>query len=783
MSVGPFDLNLRLWPIVLLALLPALLNLGILAYVLARSKRNPLTYSFLLFVASLVVWQLSESLVRMSATAATATFWSNALAVGALLIGPFGVHFALLFTERRQWARSPLVWLLLYGPALAIEVLSRAGLNENNMVFRPTWGWTAALPTPLVGNLTGLWVAGLAFVTLALLLRYAWRLPPGSPKRPQAFLVAAGFAVPVVQGSVTQVLFPVFLGLESIPLASTFMTAFSASTFVALRRYRFLELPTIEEQLHAAQVEAQSRTEELVEAQRIAHLGNWVWDVPANRVQWSDEMYRIYGYAAQSFAVTFEKAMERVVPDDKLRTEKSVGEDLRRGQPGELPLNEYHVRLPDGRLRTLHGRGRLEVDAAGRPLRMIGTVQDVTEQKAAEERFRIFLESSPDPAIVANQEGRIVFANLQAEKAFGYSRAELLDQPLEHLVPERFRQRHVGHRQGYFNQPYARPMGIGMELSGRRKDGSEFPVEISLSPLATAEGLLVSSTIRDVTERKRAERTQREAEERLREVERLQEINAFKSQFINAAAHELKTPLTALQVQLYILRKERSAGRPLPEKDPVEILDRNIRRLGTLVDDLLDAARLQAARLGVRRERFDLVPVARRTVGMFEAQAQQLGVDLHAALAPELWVESDPDRLTQVLQNLLSNALKFTPAGGRVGVEAMAVAGDAVVAVHDTGVGLSQDQVGKLFQPFVRLHEATQTKVGGTGLGLYLSKGLVELMGGRIWCESPGPGGGSTFLLSLPLAVPRTLDKAARAVAPHAPRPPRTRRFAQTGRA
>lgn len=636
MSFSPAAFDLANWPVVLLALVPALLNVAIFVYVLVRSKRNALTYSFALFVASLVVWQISESLMRMSRTAETAAFWGDVLAGGGLLIGPFGVHFALLFTERRDLARSPIVWLSLYGPAVMLELLSRAGLNEGLLLHQEPWGWMTTVPAPVLSGITGLWVATLAFTTLVLLFSYAWHLRGGGSKRRQALLVAGGFAVPTLQGTVTQVLFPTFLGLEPIPVASTFMTAFSISTFIALRRYEFLELPTIEEQLQSAQTEVHRRAQELAEAQRIAHIGNWVWDVPANSVQWSDEMYRIYGYDIQSFPVTFEKAMERVFPEDRARTEKSVAEDLRRGRAGQLPLNEYRIRLPDGRIRTLHGQGTLEVDASGGPTRMIGTVQDVTALKAAEEESR------------------------------------------------------------------------------------------------------------------RAERAQRESEERRREVERLREINDFKNQFINAVAHELKTPMTPLQIQLYMLHQQRSGGKPLPEKDPITILERNLQRLGALVDDLLDAGRLQAARLGMRREEFDLVPRVRESVQTFAPQAKRDRVELHATLAAHAWVAADPDRLTQVFHNLLSNALKFTPAGGRVDVVVRVVSGDALLTVHDTGIGLTREQADLLFQPFVRLHEETQAEAGGTGLGLYISKGLVELMGGRIWCESGGPGQGTTFSVSLP---------------------------------
>ncbi|HLE46790.1 MAG TPA: PAS domain-containing protein [Candidatus Thermoplasmatota archaeon] len=766
MGLAPFQFTVEHWPAVLLALVPAALNLAILGYLAVRSKKNALTYSFLLFVSSLVVWQGSEALVRLSETRESAAFWADALAAGALLIGPFGVHFALLFTERRGAARSPLVWFLLYGPAIAIEALSRAGLNQGTQVYREPWGWMTGLPVPLLGTLTGIWVAALAFATLWLLGGHAWKLPPGNPRRPQAFWVTIGFAVPVVQGTVTQVLFPTFLGIEAIPVASTFMTTFSVCTLIALRRYGFLELPTVDELLHTARVEAQRRSEELVEAQGIAHLGNWTWDVRANRVRWSDEMFRIYGYEA-AFPMTFEKAMERVLPEDKARTEASVADDLRQRRSGQLPLNEYRIRLPDGQVRTLHGRGRLELGRDGKPTRMVGTVQDVTEQKAVERELhaaQVEAQRRSDDLVEAQRIAHlgnwtwdipqnVVTWSDELYRIYG-------DEPGAFPVTyERFLERvHPDDRprvdatiQGAFadHQPFEFDHRIVLP------DGTEKTLHAkgSVTENERHEPVRMQGIGQDITERRRAEVERQRLERQQNELDLLKSENNFKAQFINMAAHELNTPLTPLKLQVHLLRNASPTPLTKDQAHTLDILDRNLDRVAILVRNMLDVGRIQSGRIDLQKEPLDLHGVVQHAVDSFAEAAKQAGVELDAWVTGEIWVDADALRVNQVLFNLVSNALKFTPGGGRILVEATLQGHDACVKVRDTGVGLTESQINRLFQPFTQVHEHPQTAPKpGTGLGLFISRELAALHGGRLVVESAGPGHGSTFTLTLPAA-------------------------------
>ena len=257
--------------------------------------------------------------------------------------------------------------------------------------------------------------------------------------------------------------------------------------------------------------------------------------------------------------------------------------------------------------------------------------------------------------------------------------------------------------------------------------------------------------IRYGIERKRSEAAQRVAFERLGQIEELKVANQLKLKLISEATHELNTPLTPLKLQLHML-KAGDFG-PLNDKQEraVNILDRNLDRLRALLSDLLDVARLQNGRLVLRRTPIEATQLLKEVVETFDAAARRADIRLELAVGPPVQVWGDDHRLTQVVVNYISNALKFTPAGGRIHVELQRRGSDAVVLVSDSGLGLTPEQIGRLFAPFSQVHDASRTHTNGTGLGLYICKGIMEQHGGKAWCESDGPGRGSTFCFSLPV--------------------------------
>jgi len=378
-------------------------------------------------------------------------------------------------------------------------------------------------------------------------------------------------------------------------------------------------------------------------------------------------------------------------------------------------------------------------------------IRDITDRKRADQKFKDLLEAAPDAMVIVNRDGRIVLVNSQAVRLFGWSRDELLDQPIELLVPERYSARHPEHRHRFFSEPRTRSMGAGLDLYGLRKDGSEFPVEISLSPLETEEGLFVSSAIRDVTDRKRIERALRD-----KNLE-LENAALVKDRFLASMSHELRTPLNAIIGFTGTLLMQLPGPLNAEQEKQLRIVQTGARHLLSLINDLLDVAKLSANKASFNIETLDCSAVVGDVAATLEPEAQRKGLAF-AVHAPPGAVPLRTDRraLSQILINLVGNAIKFTQQGGvEVSLEQAEspTQGNAVrVRVRDTGPGIPAQEQSRLFEAFSRVESAERRHHEGTGLGLHLSRKLAEALGGSIRFEST-EGQGSTFILELPEAA------------------------------
>jgi PAS domain S-box-containing protein len=373
----------------------------------------------------------------------------------------------------------------------------------------------------------------------------------------------------------------------------------------------------------------------------------------------------------------------------------------------------------------------------------------------AERRFRELIEHAPDAILQIDPAGQIIIANHTAESMFGYTLDELLGSSVDRLVPEATRAAHPGHRKAFAAAGVTRPMGQGLDLRARRKDGTEVPVEISLSPVKTDQGIYITAAIRDVTERKRIEAQVRllekgylqELEARKEEAERL---NRLKSEFLASMSHELRTPLHTI-IGFSELLAEESEG-PLNEEQRRFLghIHRDSEHLLALINDVLDFSRIEAGGLDLRPEELPLGEVISEAASAIRPSADAKGIYMLTDADDQMRVLADRLRLRQVLYNLLSNAVKFTPTTGTISVSVAPDRNERSIriTVSDTGIGIANEERVHIFDKFYQVGVTTGGVREGTGLGLAICKQLVEMHGGSIWVESE-PGRGSRFHFTL----------------------------------
>ena len=537
----------------------------------------------------------------------------------------------------------------------------------------------------------------------------------------------------------------VIWGIIDIPLFLCFAYSGIVAAMAYELSYDLLHAAQLSRQLQASEADLRETEQRMELAASAAKLGMWMWDIARNEIWITDKGRALFGFAP-SEKLDFDRFRSALHPEDREFVHQAVENSLRTGAEYET---EYRVLLPDGQLRWISGRGQVEFNGDGKPARMRGASLDITRRKQAEEQFRLVVEAAPNAMIMVNPEGRITLVNTQAEAVFGYAREELVGHPIEMLVPERFRSHHMGYRHGYSSDARARPMGAGRELFGRRKDGSEVPIEIGLNPIQTSEGLFGLASIIDITERKQAEL---EAARQRNELAHLSRVTML-GELSGSLAHELNLPLSA------ILFNAQAAQRLLAHGDAdlaelQEILSEIVsedKRAGEVIRRL----RLWLKKGEVQQHSLSINKVVQDVLKLIRSDLVNQNVTADVELARNLpTVIGDPVQLQQVLVNLVVNAcdamtncttperrlLILTGIDNRNGSSAV------TVSVTDPGSSIPEEKMEQIFEPFFT------TKAKGMGLGLSVCRTIIAAHRGKLWATNNADCG-ATFHFSLPIGV------------------------------
>jgi PAS domain S-box-containing protein len=379
--------------------------------------------------------------------------------------------------------------------------------------------------------------------------------------------------------------------------------------------------------------------------------------------------------------------------------------------------------------------------------------RDISERRRRElaiGRLAAIVDTTSDAIISKDLHSIVMSWNPAAERMFGYTAKEMIGQPITVLFPED----HLDEEPEILRRITQGEIVSHFETVRRRKDGTIIPLSVTISPVHDATGRVIgaSQIARDITEQKQADQALRQA------LSELSEADRRKSEFLATLSHELRNPLAPIRNAVEILKVVSADGNPEAAKPVIGLLERHVRQVARLVDDLLDVSRISRGKIELRPEVMELAPVVKQAVETVQSSLKSREHELSIVLPPQpVYLYADPNRVAQMIANLLDNACKFTERGGRIRISVTLEGGAAVVRVQDTGIGIPAEQIPQIFHMFAQANTSLDRLEGGLGIGLALVKTLAEMHGGTVEAHSLGVDQGSEFILRLPVAHDRQI--------------------------
>ncbi|HLO89585.1 MAG TPA: PAS domain S-box protein [Lentimicrobium sp.] len=425
-----------------------------------------------------------------------------------------------------------------------------------------------------------------------------------------------------------------------------------------------------------------------------------------------------------------------LVPPSKVQEEKRLVENILWGEN----VSNYETERIDKHGSTLIISASISAfkDPEGKTIGITSVIRNITEEKKSEGKFQALLESAPDAMVITNRFGQIVLVNAQTEKLFGYERTELIGKEVEILIPMPYRGGHPEHRKTYMEEPRIREMGAGLELYALRKDKTEFPVEISLSPLHFEEGIFVSAAIRDISNQKKAALELRDY------ASKLEFTNRELEQFAYVASHDLQEPLRNITNYAQLLEDTVEETLSADAKYFLNVITTSTERMKVLINQLLSFSRIGRNR---EPQEVDCVQVLNEVITDIADRIKENNATIKGDDLPV--VKANYIEIKQLFQNLIGNAIKFRKKeiDPVIIINSRELENEWEFSVSDNGIGIKEEYLNKIFLIFQRLH--SQDEYPGTGIGLATCKKIVESNEGKIWVTST-PGEGTTFYFTLP---------------------------------